>query len=113
MLKPIKCSWTEARPGDVLFVVEHYEELIGVLRRRAAALQFSYLEVDMTAGFASGYTAKLLGQSRSKNFGPLSLGRMLGALGLQLAVVAKNNPVPFAPRRANQVRKPKPLAAVA
>ena len=75
MLKPIKCSWTEARPGDVLFVVEHYEELIGVLRRRAAALQFSYLEVDMAS--------------------------------------AKNNPVPFAPRRANQAREPKPRAAVA
>jgi hypothetical protein len=111
-LQPIDCPWTEARPGDVLCLVEHYEELVGAIRRRAAALKFTYLEVDTKSGLPSGYCAKLLGPSRGKNLGPLSLGLMLEALGLQLAVVAKNTPVPFAPRRANQARERKRIDAI-
>lgn len=112
-LNPIDCPWTEAQAGDVLCLADHYEALIGALRRRKDAVGFSCLEIDDRTGLPHGYTAKLLGPSRIKNLGPLSLGLMLETLGLRLAVVVKNTPVPFAPRRENQVRKPKPLAAVA
>jgi hypothetical protein len=114
-LQPITTAWSEAKAGDVLAVADDYEVLLAAIRRRKDELGFSFAELDERSGLPDGYVSKLLGPSRIKNLGPLSLGLMLEILGLRLAVVAASAYAPRVRRNELQVRKhkSKPLAAVA
>jgi len=66
-------------------VVRDMDGLVAALKARRYELGLPQLEVDEIAGLQNGYCAKI--ESRMKNLGPVSLGCLLGALGLELHVV--------------------------
>jgi hypothetical protein len=79
-----------------LAVVRSYSELIAALRARRDELEVTHETIDDVSGVASGYTSKVLGpktgsthakRPSQRNLGPVSLGLLLGALGLALVVV--------------------------
>jgi hypothetical protein len=99
-LKPVEASdWSTVRPGDVLAIFDDYEAMLLALHRRKEDCKFSFLELDERTGLTHGHTSKIFGPSHVKNLGPLSFGRVLGALGLKLALVADAAPVPLTPKR--------------
>jgi hypothetical protein len=67
----------ELRP---LALVREYPELVEALRARAEELNVSRETIDSVSGLQSGYSAKLL--SQVKGVGRVSLGPLLGSLGL-------------------------------
>jgi hypothetical protein len=72
---------------EPLAVVTDYDGLVLALRRRVVELNTTLGAVDDLAGLPSNYTAKLLCLHTMKCLGPISLGPILGALGLKLALV--------------------------
>jgi hypothetical protein len=70
-----------------LAIVDDYEGLVAALRRRIADLGTTMAVIDQVAGIPDGYTQKLIGRAPVKRLGVISLGPVLGALGLKLAVV--------------------------
>jgi hypothetical protein len=70
-----------------LAVVRSYYDLVDALRARVLELGTDYEEIDRVSGYTDTYTSKLLAPRPSRNFGEVSLGSMLGALGLELHVV--------------------------
>jgi hypothetical protein len=86
-----------------LAIVSSYGELIACLRRRAEELAVSNSTLDAATGLADSYCAKLLARRPSRALGPLSLGLMLEALGLRLAVV--EDPEVLARARSRLVRR--------
>jgi hypothetical protein len=76
---------------EPLAVVTDYRGLVTALRRRIVELGTGMESVDEVAGLPARYTSKLLSTNvrpGKKNLGPLSLGPLLGALGVKLALVA-------------------------
>jgi hypothetical protein len=63
-----------------------YASLRSAIIARRHALGLTQADVDYIAGLQDGYCGKL--ECGVKNFGPLSLGLVLQALGLELVVVA-------------------------
>jgi hypothetical protein len=100
-LRPIEktADWGVARPGDVLAVFDHHEDLRTALRRRKEQIGMSFLELDERVGLPQGYTSKLLAPAALKNLGPLSLGLLLQGLGVRLALIADIAPTPLTPKR--------------
>lgn len=62
-------------------------ELVDAIRARRDELNISHETIDNIAGLQSGYTSKLLGPRPLKGFSHMSLGAVLGALGICLHVV--------------------------
>jgi len=73
--------------GRRIAVVRSYDELHAVLRARANELQVTREGLDAVSGLQNGYCAKLLAPVPIKAIGPVSMGPLLGALGLMLIVV--------------------------
>lgn len=73
--------------GPVFATAADYDELVSALRDRAEELGLSYEAIDDRAGLQSGYTAKLLGPGMSRKLGPVSLGSLLGTLGLVIELI--------------------------
>jgi hypothetical protein len=67
-------------------VVGDYSGLIAALRDRCEALNVSNAMLDEVAGLPSGYVGHVLGVRPSRQLGRLSLGLVLGALGVKLIV---------------------------
>jgi hypothetical protein len=78
-----------ALPPDAktIAVIRDYEDLIEAIRARVAELQITHETVDHVSGIQSGYTSKLLCRPPIKRLDAISLGPMLGALGLMLIAV--------------------------
>src|SRR3982074_3379034 len=71
-------------------LITDYGELLEAFRERAKELEISREGIDEIAGWADGYASKLLGGAAAKKrkvIGPLSLGLMLGTLGLKMILV--------------------------
>jgi hypothetical protein len=68
-----------------LAVVSDYRGLIEALRARAEELEVSRRTLDEIGGLSDGQAAAIL--ANFAGMGPVSLGLILGALGLQLAVI--------------------------
>jgi hypothetical protein len=68
-------------------VITSLTELLAALRDRRDELNISHEIIDDIAGFQSGYTSKLLAPRPSKNLGYMSLGAVMGALGVGLVLV--------------------------
>jgi hypothetical protein len=68
-------------------VVSDYAGLVSVLRERAEQLDVSNEVLSDVTGLASGYVGKVLGLNGKKQLGRVSLGVVLSALGLKLAVL--------------------------
>jgi hypothetical protein len=62
-------------------------ELLDVIRARRDALNISHETIDELAGFPSGYTGKLLASDPVRGLGYMSLGGVLGALGMALVAI--------------------------
>lgn len=62
-------------------------ELVDAVRARRDELNISHETIDNIAGLQSGYTSKLLGPVQLRGFSHMSLGAVLGALGIALVVV--------------------------
>jgi transcriptional regulator with XRE-family HTH domain len=74
----------------ILAALETFDELIAVMRDRRISLGLSQNALEDRAGLAGGYVGKLegsRGKSNSRSIGRESLPLLLGALGLELAVV--------------------------
>jgi hypothetical protein len=67
--------------------ISDYDGLVAVIRVRMAELSVTYETVDFVSGLPKGYAQKILGKTPVKHFGPISLGCILGALGLRLSVM--------------------------
>jgi hypothetical protein len=68
-------------------IVRSYDELLMALRARVAALHTPMEVIDYVAGLPLRYSSKLLSPCPVKGLGRTSLGPLLGALGLKLAVM--------------------------
>jgi hypothetical protein len=60
--------------GRVLARVDDYDSIWAAFRARADELQITRLELDYLSKFQDGYSAKVLGPSRTKSLGKKSLG---------------------------------------
>jgi hypothetical protein len=63
-----------------------YDALIGIFRARFDELGITGECSDHLGGLASGHTTKLLTKGHMKRFGPVTLGAILGVLGLKMVV---------------------------
>jgi hypothetical protein len=71
--------------NEPLAVIREYEDLRALMARRRRELGFSQLVLDEIAGLQNGYSAKL--EASIKNFGDMSLGVVLAALGIVLIAI--------------------------
>jgi hypothetical protein len=76
----------ESKAPRKLKTVRSYYDLVDAFRARVLELGTDFEEIDRVAGYTDTYTSKLLAPRPSRNFGEVSLGSMLGALGLVLTV---------------------------
>ena len=72
--------------AEPLAIVTDYLGLVTALRQRIVELGTGLDAVDEVAGLPNGYAGKLLRNKHS--LGRLSMGPILGALGLKLAVLS-------------------------
>jgi hypothetical protein len=71
---------------NVLAEATNYDELVAAFRSRLAALGTTMEVVDEVAGLPLRYSSKLFAPFPIKSFGRVSLGPILGALGLKLVI---------------------------
>lgn len=100
-----------------LATVNGYAGLIAAIRARKTEMRISDAELEEIAGLTRGHVSKLLAAGASKVLGPLSMGRLLRALGLELIVAENADQTAavrklYVPRDENQVRRIK-LRAIA
>ena len=72
--------------GRTIGVAHDYQELIAALRARQTELNVAYSTIDEVSGLPQNYVSKLLAQMPIKGLGRISLGPLLGSLGLVLIV---------------------------
>jgi hypothetical protein len=70
----------------VLAEARDYDQLINALKCRLHSLNCTMEAVDDLAGLPLRYTSKIFAQKKLKSVGRVSLGPLLGALGLKLLV---------------------------
>ncbi len=97
-------------------IIADYNALIVALKARIDTLQISQQLIDDLAGWAGGYSGKVLGPSQAKKMGMESFWVLLEVLGLGVALV--ENPVALAKmshryetreeirRRTGSIRRP-------
>jgi len=73
--------------AQALAEVGAYDDLVAALRARAEALNVSRETLDEVAGLPSRYSSKLLSPNPIRSLGRVSLGAMLGALGVKLVLM--------------------------
>ena len=88
-------------------------ELLDALRARRDALNISHETLDSISGLQSGYTSKLLAPKPIKNLGPITMGPLLGALGLQILVVEDQEQVSKVQGRWIKRKRPQRLLLLA
>lgn len=69
-------------------VIRDYHSLVEALDDRRKELGLPMLAVDFASGCQDGYTAKLIAGRRT--LGPVSLGLLLEALGVELLMRPRN-----------------------
>jgi hypothetical protein len=70
----------------VLPVARDLDELLTAIRARRDELQTTHAILDDLAGLQAGYVSKLLANPPIKSLGQISLGALLGALGIALHI---------------------------
>jgi hypothetical protein len=73
--------------GRILATVTDYAGMLAALRDRADELRLSREAIDQVAGLPSGYSGKILGIGQVRRLNLISLGPVLGALGVKLVMV--------------------------
>jgi hypothetical protein len=74
-------------PAKVLAVVQSYDDLHAALRARQDQLDISCQTIDRAAALANGHSSKVLAPQRLKKAGWQTLGFLLPALGMKLALL--------------------------
>jgi hypothetical protein len=93
--------------------IRSYADLLVTLRARRDELRVSHETIDEVAGLQPGYASKLLAPNPTRRLGYLSLGLMLGGLGLRMTI-GEDAEALARIRRRLEVRKrwvPEPVAA--
>jgi len=67
--------------------ISDYPSLVAALRDRKAQIGITDQVMDELAGWARGYTGKILGPASVKTIGQMSFGVCLGVLGVKLILV--------------------------
>ena len=81
----ISSTAAPATTGDrVVAIAKNYDDLLDAFRKRCAEFGTAMERIDDIAGVAKGYASKLLAHKPVRYFGRVSLGPLLGALGLKL-----------------------------
>lgn len=74
--------------AEIWPAIRNYAELKSALNARRVELKMTMLELDELAGLQQGYSGKLFSMAASsRNFGPISLGNVLKALGVELIIL--------------------------
>jgi hypothetical protein len=73
--------------GRPLAIIADYDGLWAAIRARVDAMQITRETLNGMANLQDGYMGKLLGGAQGKKFGKLSLGKTLGAIGCDLALI--------------------------
>ena len=81
------CSLATDGAWRQIATVHDYDGLIAAIRARSDELQITRETLDDASGLHGGYCGKLLSPIPIKTLGHVSLGPILGALGLALIVV--------------------------
>jgi hypothetical protein len=76
-----------AQHARQLGIVRDYNQLHAILRARVEELDISRLTIDDAAGLTSGHSSKILAPKPIKAIGKISMGPILGALGVALVVI--------------------------
>jgi hypothetical protein len=76
-----------AAPDRVIGTAHSYDELIDAFRKRCDEFGATRESIDHLAGLPAGYCSKVFAHKPVKGFGRVSLGPLLGALGLKLVIV--------------------------
>jgi hypothetical protein len=74
-------------PLRILGEFTDYNQMIAVLRQRAAQLNLSGEAIDAVSGLPARYAQKLLGPHQIRRLGATSLGPFLGALAVRCLIV--------------------------
>ena len=84
----------DALPNDLIGVATSYAELIALIERRRCELGLTFLDMDERAGLATSHYSHLVGWDgkHGRNLGPATLPRVLGALGIGIAIVELEQP---------------------
>jgi hypothetical protein len=93
--------------------IRSQSELLDAIRARRDELNISHETIDNIAGFQAGYTSKLLCTPPMKNPGPMSLGALLGALGMALMPVVDHEMLAKVEGRWQPRKRPQKLPLVA
>jgi hypothetical protein len=92
---------TTAAPTAIA-IARNYAELVDAFRKRCHELGAAMEQLDEIAGLPARYVSKLLAPVSVKAFGPISLGPLLGSLGVKLVMV--EDPEAFARVKRRLVR---------
>jgi hypothetical protein len=87
-------------------------ELLQALRDRRDELDISHETLDQISGLQSGYVSKLLAPKPIKNLGPVSLGPLLGALGVAITVVPDKEAIAAVKHRWQKRKRPQRLRPI-
>ena len=68
-------------------------ELVALLAERRYSLGITSLALDAAAGLADGHCSKI--ECGTKRLGPISLPTLLSSLGLKIALVESDEPLPL------------------
>jgi hypothetical protein len=90
--KPKRVVVAPAQPsieisGRVLAIMADYDGIWKAIRDRVDAMQVTRETLNGMANLQDGYMGKLLGGAQVKKFGKQSLGKTLGAIGCDLALI--------------------------
>lgn len=68
-----------------------YDSLVAAFRARVEQLGITYATIDDLANLAKGHTAKLLGPTMPKRFGPLTFNAIAATLAVKFVMVVDEN----------------------
>jgi hypothetical protein len=68
-------------------LIHSMSDLLDVIRARRDELNISHETIDHLAGFPAGYTSKLLAPEPLRGIGYMSLGAVMGALGMAMVAI--------------------------
>lgn len=90
--------------------IRSMSELLDVIRARRDELNISHETIDNIAGLQAGYTSKMLAEKPIRGVGYMSLGAVLGSLGIGLAVVEDTEQRAKVETRWQKRKRPQKLA---
>jgi hypothetical protein len=91
--------------------IHEFHELVAALKARMHELNITMDTLDAIAGLPCRFSAKILAKKPLKGLGPISLGAIIGALGLKLIVVEDEEALSLVRSRLTKRKSPPVLDA--